>query len=292
MSTQFESVYNSRLEALVAGYSYQNLLQEKKEKPISIPTVILKTIERWYSGAIQPKLEINSITSYYAPMYFEIYFDKKVKQLLNVKKYTLRATSVHKSTKDDKEFKTEAKIDNIYDNDYFIAFWTLSDKEHWEYWQNFDFDDREINPFNIKLIALDENNKILCTLKKQIKELYAVTWFMKHLNEVGPYSASRLPKFHLIDHEANDTVHVDQFVASIKKLLALQEDINGELTIKRYFYFLYNNYNLDKFDTELIDYENICQCICDVRRFNENHFVSKFTKTLRTKLGYLCYGQN
>ena len=40
---KFESVYKDRLELLVSGYSYEKLGK------ISIPTVLLKYIERWYS---------------------------------------------------------------------------------------------------------------------------------------------------------------------------------------------------------------------------------------------------
>ena len=315
-SRKFESLYKVRLEALIAGYSYKNFKQEEKEKEeeeeeekekekekekeILIPTVILKTIERWYSGTEEPKLQINPLT-YFAPMQFEIYFHKTVQKILNVTKYKLKAKQSAyniKTKNQDVMYTKEAIINYIYDNDYYIAIWTLDIEDHEKYW--FDCNHQEC-PFNVTLMALDENNTILCILKKRITKFYSQTATIIYRGYEGEsHPAWRLPNFDsMIDQTNDNKVNIHQFLNSIKRIVEKKEFndtnlMNYELMTKRYFYFVYSTYNdnVQNFGYEFIDFQNLCNCMIDITRFDQDHFIYEFTKILRTKLGFTRFCRN
>ena len=297
--SHFQSVYKNRLEKLVAGYSKQQQEEEEEEEEegeetiLCIPIAILKLIERWYSGTIQPKLKMKSITySEYSPMHFEIYFNEKTNKILQVQQYQLTAT-INNTQKDKTNmFKKVVTINTIYDDDYFISIWTLNMDDHKIFYSHFNFNHGNIAniKFDINIHALDENNNILCTLKKQIKVLYATETRYTYLYSDAHYKnkftpSLNLKNFHLIDHHATtNTVNVNQFLTSMKKLLSKQH--LNELILKRYFYFLYEIYNYNKFDAELIDHQNICCVMSDLNRFNPNHFIWKVTNILTIKLDF------
>ena len=292
MSIKFESVYKRRLEALVAGYLYKNLpnvFVEKEEKLTKslIPTVIVKIIERWYGGAIEPKLKMNLITITISPMQYEIYFDKPCNQILNVAKYILKySTSSKKNKKKQKNtlFSKEVIIKNIHDNDYFIAMWMLNEYDHNEYWFKYG---RQNDPFNIKLIAIDHNQTIVCTLTKSFTIFYATRNIKGLALRYYIKDASRLRKFNLFD-QTNKKVNLEQFINSITRFRFEFELID----IKRFFYFVYTTYDFCLYQinhmcgSELIDLQMLCNCIIDLDRFDENHIVWKFTQILKIKLGF------
>ena len=261
---QFESQYKHRLQLLLYRYCYEN------SGNVSIPNVLLKTIQKWYHDASnEPKLNLNLITRS-DPIFYEIYLDKTANKILPINSYRLKLKPDKDQSYDIIKWKSEIRI---YDDDedykhgaHFIGIGKLI-LYNYLWLSNM--------RYNIKLTAYDKQNNILIRL---------VTKFTLKLPQVPYYHyyepSTIIRNFELIDTKNKGFVNLNEWMDSMFKLNNNNNNFGARNTdykliiYKRLYYFIYHNYNV-------VDINSIFGLMQQERNINDNHSFKAVLQILR-----------
>ena len=243
------SKYQSRLELLTSGYSYEAL-----KKEIKVPIAILKLIERSHSGRTDEHPELMFEVVYDgAPVEIQVWIDKPINNILPLNKYEIDYNSTATTPNPVSNIlftQTSFKNVKLFDHgNYCISFIELSKTYPWS---GFNFTDHGI----LTVKGYDTKNNIIVHKQGNIDINLE---YHKSYYPFEPLQSLSLKYF-----DNNTKYNIGQWNNIMKKII---NDVPS-VTSQRLFYFIYQCYSI-----------NADECITGLD-------VIKFVSTERIKSGH------